>query len=245
MINGSILAPFRHDSTWPDDVLKQFRSSVYYRFVHVPGRDYTYMLRALAEEKQESKSPSDAGGPWSYIKGICDKVAHLKIGVVDDQEMINLANNILVFTNILLIDRYGLRKRLRVVVGSVSEASREAARKAFKASIDDAYDSLKDSIDALTSNNRSAKFRNAGPIDLEDAQVLSTIPSTHPLVEQQDRSHKRTLTLRIDNSGTDICEYEFYPHDPIGWIMVGGRPSNDRFADDGMASTGPFAPAGE
>ena len=31
---------------------------------------------------------------------------------------------------------------------------------------------------------------------------------------------------------TDACEYLFSPHDLVGWVMVGGSPSGDRFADD-------------
>ena len=36
MISGSVIAPFRHDLTWPESVQTRFRAAVYYRHVRVP-----------------------------------------------------------------------------------------------------------------------------------------------------------------------------------------------------------------
>ena len=47
MINGSVVVPFQHDSTWPEDVQTGFRSAVYYLHVRVPGHDPTNHLREL------------------------------------------------------------------------------------------------------------------------------------------------------------------------------------------------------
>ena len=236
MINGSPLAPFLHDSTWPDDVLARFRPAVYYRYVFVPGRDPVSILRELTATKEGSDE-------WDYLKGTCDKIVHQQVPHVNDEAITNLTTNLLVFANLLLIKEYGLKQTRNLVIEeNVDQHASKSAAQKFIASIDGAYASIESALKPLKKkgSKKGIKFRH-DPLDLRTAKAVSAIPSTHPLVELQDRSRRRTLTLRIHHGAMDACLYEFYSGDPTGWLRVGGSTSSDRFADDGMASTGPFA----
>ena len=239
MINGSVIAPFRHDSTWPDDVLARFRPAVYYLHVPVPGRDPVSHLRELIRlilRKQERPETSDQ---WTYLKDACNNVVHLSVdGNVKDEEMANLAKNLLIFANLLLIEDYGLETLSSVryetedsAKNEEHEARSKAAREQFLANINHAYESLENAIKAL----RQPGGGRREPLNLEKAAVLSLISSSHPLVNDEDDPTGRIVLVIHD---TDACEYAFHPHDPIGWEMTGGNRANDRFADDGMSSMG-------
>ena len=229
MINGSPFAPFRHDSTWPDKVLRRFRRAVYYRHVHVPGRDCVAILRELATKK--SKNDRE----WRYLKDVCDKVVHSAVSDdITDEDMSNLATNLLIFANLLLIGEYGLERGLRVRHGNKEEeAGAETARGKFLDSIDDAYDSLANAVDSLR-NGPKRKRGVHGKLSLgRGAKVLSAIPSTHHLTKPDG-----DLKIVVELSNTDACEYYFHPHDPIGWVMSSGRLDNDKFAGDFTSSEG-------
>ena len=239
MINGTVFAPFRHDSTWPQGVLTEFRRAVYYRHVHVPGRDCVAILRELAKKKSKS---SRTDGEWSYVKGACDKVVHSAVSGVSDEDMFNLANNLLIFANLLLIGEYGFEAWVSVRYENADEAKNkedeagsEAARQKFVDSINDAYESLEWAIDALKQNPKR-KGGSHGRLNLKEARVLSAILSTHHLT-QAEGDFKFVVQL----PDTDACGYRFYPHDPVGWVMANGKRSNDRFADDVTSSMGEWS----
>ena len=237
MINGSVIAPFRHDSTWPDGVLTQFRSAVYYLYVPVPGRDPANYLRELILRKEK---PQETSTQWTYLKYACDKVVHLAIKGVNDEEMSNLVKNLLIVANLLLIWDSGLvSSSMRFEPDELAkkeefEMGRKAARERFSASIDHAYESLKIAIEELRQSDGSLR----GALKLEKGvAVLSSIPSFHHVINAQDVFKGEMVWVIHD---TDRCEYEFRPHDPIGWVMMSGNRSKDRFADDAMSSMGAF-----
>ena len=241
MINGSASAPFRHDSTWPGGVLTQFRSAVYYLYVHVPGRDSAYYLRELTLLVLSKKKPPATSTQWTYLKNACDKIVHLAIKGVNDEEMFNLVKNLLIFANLLLIWDYGLVSSSSMRFEPDESAKKEeyevghkAARERFSASIDHAYKSLENAIEELRESGGSLR----GSLKLEKGvAVLSSIPSFHHVINAQDVSKGEMVWVIHD---TDGCEYEFHPHDPIGWVIMSGNRSKDRFADDAMSSMGVF-----
>lgn len=239
MINGSPFAPFRHDSTWPPKVLTWFRKAVYYRHVHVPGRDSIALLRELA--KMKSNRRSKGTGEWSYLKDACDSVVHSAVSEnVSDENMSNLATNLLIFANLILIGEYGLEARVRIRHESSDEAKHkkeeagaEAARQKFLDSINDAYESLESAVDVLRNGPKRTRG-NHGKLRLSgQARVLSAIPSTHHLVKPGG-----DIKIVVHLPNTDACGYYFHPHDPVGWVMSSGRPATDRFADDFASSKG-------
>ena len=241
MINGSVRAPFRHDSTWPGGVLTRFRSAVYYFYVPVPGRDPVNHLRELIRQELRKEKPEETSTQWTYLKNACDKIVHLAIKGVNDEEMFNLVKNLLIFANLLLIWDYGLESSsfMRFEPDESAkkekyEVERRAARERFSASIDHAYKSLENAIEELRQNGGSRR----GSLKLEKGvAVLSSIPSFHHVINAQDVSKGEMVWVIHD---TDGCEYEFRPHDPIGWVMMSGNRSKDRFADDAMSSMGVF-----
>ena len=241
MINGSVIAPFRHNSTWPDGVLTRFRSAVYYLHVHVPGRDPTNYLRELILLVLHEEKPQETSTQWEYLKDACDKVVHLVIEGVDDEEMFHLVKNLLIFANLLLVWDYGLESSFSMRFETDEVAKKEeyemgskAAGKRFWASIDHAYESLETAIEKL----RQSDGKLRGSLKLEkEAAVLSSIPSDHHVINAQDVS-KGKLVCVISDKGRR--EYEFRPHDPIGWVMTSGNRAKDRFADDAMSSAGVF-----
>ena len=234
MINGTVLAPFRHDSTWPDEVAKKFRQAVYYFHVHVPGRDCVNILRELIRYKKRLKRSGTLPIEWQHLESACNKVAHLAVRGANDEELLNLARNLLVFANLLLIREYGLEVSTSVHLEARNlaeneryEAASTAARDKFMRCIDHAYESLETAIEALRQSGGSLR----GSLNLEKTSVRSPIPSTHHFIENGD-----DLTFVVQLRNEDACEYQFSPHDPLGWVMVGGSPSSDIFADDAIST---------
>ena len=240
MINGTAGAPFQHDSTWPEDVQTRFRSAVYYLHVRVSGHDPTNHLRELVvpmAKKRGTNTPEQ----WECLKIACNKIVHVSIDGVDDEEMPILVRNLLVIANLLLILDYGLRPRTSLrfvsrdpVKQRQHEVGSRAAREEFLARIDEAYRSLDDAISEWRAKRGGPKRR----LKLEEvAQVLSSIPSVHHMVD----GNSTNVEMRITSHDRDVdaCRYEFRPVDPIGWVMMNGSSSKDRFADDRMSSTWP------
>ena len=95
--------------------------------------------------------------------------------------------------------------------------------------------SLELAIEAIR-RRRDGKIR--GRINLEDASVISEIPSTHHAIKAADGEFHIVWTLKDHDS--DVCNYEFRPHDPIGWVMMNGKRSADRFAGDATSSVSIF-----
>lgn len=241
MINGSVLAPFRHHSTWPDDVLMKFRSAVYYHHAHVSGRDPVIYLRELILHVLRKDKPEDMEKQWGCLKDACDKVMHLAVKVDNDEEMANLVQNLLIFSNLLLIAHYGLESSLslRFEMNDSSkqeeyDAGMKGAREKFMADIDRAYESLESAI-AKLGKRGDAPY---GTLKLaESADVLSPVPSSHHFIAREDSA---TIVFEW-KSFVNGFVYEFRPHDPIGWVMTSGIPAEDRFADDSMSSEGGVA----
>ena len=240
MINGSVIAPFRHDSTWPDEPLRLFRSAVYYLHVHVPGRDAVNFLRELVLLTLRKHKRSETSTQWNYLKDACDKVIHRALdGNVKDEEMNHLANNLLVFANFLLIEDHGLESssslRFRTEDPARNEEHDEmsrAARERFLESVEQAYQSLENAIEGL--RQPGGKLR--GSLNLEGSDVLSPIPSSHHLIDKEDLA-KGTIEITLSGA-SGAYHYEFRPHDPIGWEMTKGSRSKDRFLDDALSSPG-------
>ena len=241
MINGSPIAPFRHDSTWPEGVLTGFRSAVYYLYVPVPGRDPVNYLRELILLVLHKEKPQETSTQWTYLKDVCDKIVHIAIKGVNDNEMSNLVKNLLVIANLLLIWDYGLKSSSAIRLEPDEVAKKEeyemgskAARKRFLEDIDHAYESLEKAIEEL----RQSDGKLRGSLSLEkEVAVLSSIPSSHHVINAQDVSRGKVVLVIHD---TDGCEYEFHPHEPIGWVMTNGNRSKDKFSDDVMSSMGAF-----
>ena len=236
MINGSVTAPFRHDSTWPDGVQQWFRKAVYYRHVPVPGCDPVNHLRELIELVRHRGEPRDTLNRWKDLKRACNKVVHGATEGINDQQMPNLVTNLLVFANLLLIRDYGLEaSSLGFETDELArkeeyEMKSKAAGKRFAASIHQAYESLENAIEKLKQSN--GQLRDSLKLEKEEA-VLSSIPSSHHVINAQDVS-KGTFVFAINS--TDNCGYMFYSHDPIGWVRISGTRANDKFADDDMSS---------
>ena len=228
MINGFPLAPFQHDSSWPDEVVRLFRHAVYRLHVPLPGSDSVCILRQIAYGRGSgSGSPDNA---WDYVRNTCDQVVHLLVKGIDSRkEQINIVTNLLSFGNLLLVDEYGLTKnRMSIRYKDESEEALEAAHKKFMENVDEAYQSLELAIDNLR-RQPSGKLR--GRLNLENSKVLSSIPSSHRLVRTENDSGPVEIVLRFSEP-TDVCKYSFQLHDPIGWEMVSGRLDKDKFADD-------------
>ena len=236
MINGSAIAPFRHDSTWPDRVLKNFRSAVYYLHKPAAGRGPEIYLRELILLVLREEKPQETLAQWEYLKDTCNKVLHAAIQGVSDEEMFNLVNNLLVFANLLLIRDYDLESTpsIRFETDDLAEKEKnergaKAAREQFMASIYRAYESLEHALEKL----KQRKLR--GPLKFEiGAAVISSIPGSFHVLETQDASDVKFV---ISINRTDRCEYMFYPHKPVGWVMMKGNQAKDKFADDCMSST--------
>ena len=240
MINGSVVAPFQHDSTWPEDVQMWFRSAVYYLHVCVPGRCPINHLRELVDWVLTEERQKNTAEQWKYLKDACNKMVHVSIDGVDDAEMPILVKNLLVIANLRLISAYGLRATSSVrfvsrdpVKQKQHEAGSRAAREEFRARIDEACGSLEDAIRECRPEHRSAKWRLK--LD-EGARVLSYIPSVHHVIDERPSNVEMRITVR--DRDVDTCQYEFRPYDPIGWVMMNGDFSKDRFVDDPMSSRG-------
>lgn len=241
MINGSPIAPFRHDSTWPNEILRRFRSAVYYLHVHVPSLDPVMHLRELVLHKERRDRPVQLSPQWEHVKIACNKLAHVAVSGVRDAERFNLVKNLLIFANLLLIEDYGLvsHGELRLQADDPEkeaqhQADRKAARLRFIEYIDQAYDSLKAAIAALKQPGGHLR----GSLNLEKATVTSAIPCPITSLKAEDTSFNMILTFTARNS--DACEYEFRAREPIGWVMMSGKPSKDVFANDATASGGIF-----
>ena len=129
MINGSVLAPFIHDSTWPDEVVTKFRAAVFYRYVHVPGRDCVSYLRELTLYLDRNRSGTLVD-EWQYLKDACDKTIHLALSAVSDEEMSAYTTNLLIFANVLLIVDFGFASTVSVHLESGdAQKDEEYARK--------------------------------------------------------------------------------------------------------------------
>lgn len=188
-------------------------------------------LRELILHKKQSGT---LAAEWKYLEAACNRIVHLAVRGANDEETSNLAKNLLIFANLLLVREYGLKvstsahlEASNLAAHKKFEAASMAARDAFMECIDHASESLDNAIEALKQSDGSPR----GAVNLKKRSVLSPIPSTHHLVENSD-----DLTIVVQLRNTDACEYQFSPHDPVGWVMVGGSPSSDRFADDPISS---------
>ena len=232
MIDGTVLAPFMHDSTWPDKEVEIFRKAVYYFHVHAPGRDPVTLLRKLALQKPWKKEDK-----WGCIKIACDKVIHLAITDVDDGQIAGFVKNLLIFTNLVLIQEHGFQRVSSVRIERINniektkedERNSEIAWSKYIESIDLAYASLESSIHALD--------KGRGRLTVGESDMLSPVSAAIPciLIEPEDDYQ---IVCQIDSSDTDRCVYEFRPDDPVGWVMMGGNLSYDKFADNITASLG-------
>ena len=223
MINGSPLAPFQHDSSWPDNVVKLFRGAVYRLHCPSPGSDSVNMLREMIRivEKNLKEEESEDGirTIWGSLREACNKIVHLKTkGIGSKQEQINLVTNLLSFANLLLISQYGLVEGMSICSKYAPEETSEAAHQKFMMNVDAAYVSLARAIDDMGSTRPEY-------LNLENSKVISSIPSTHSLATGN------VFVLRMPKR-TDAYKYHFRLHDPIGWDLVSGVPAKDRFADD-------------
>lgn len=234
MINGRAVASFQHDSTWSEDVQTRFRSAVYYLHVHVSGHDPINHLRELVVPMIKKRQTITAQ-QWGCLKIACNKIVHVSIDGVGYEEMPTLVKNLL-----LILD-YGLRPgaSLRFVSRDPVKqrqygASSRAATDEFLARIGEVCRSLNDVISEWRAEHGDPKR----PLKLdESARVLSSNRSVHPLIG----GNSTNVEMRITSHDRDVdaCRYEFRPVDPIGWVMVNGGSSKDRFADDLMSSTWP------
>ena len=235
MITGSVLAPFVHDSTWPDEVLRLFRGAVYYRYEPVSGRDPVNMIRELVSLKEKGARTDSR---WRYLKKTCNKVVHLAVVGVSDGQMRWLVTNLLVFVNHLLIQDHGLKAKSSIRFqrtrypekNKADEASLEASRQRYADDVNRAYESLEEAIDSLRHGRGSLSLGHANAL-------LSEIPSRHHLMEAEEEP---TLVITLRRGDPAVCRYEFRPHDPKGWEMVGGSAAYDRFSSDPMSSEGIF-----
>lgn len=232
MITGTVLEPFIHDSTWPDEELVLFRRAVYYFHVHVPGRDPIAILRELAEKKLWKDDDE-----WKCIKRTCNKIIHLAIRDVSDSGLTSLVKNLLIFTNIILIHEHGY-KPMSVCTLRTNDPQKEkeeekvseAARKKYIKAIGHAYKSLEDSVNSLNRKNR-------GLLDLEGSRLLTPLPFGIPFISIEPEDEIR-LEIEIDPEPSDRCNYHFRPDHPIGWVMTGGNLTKDKFVDDVTSSEG-------
>ena len=238
MINGSVVAPFQHDSTWPEDVQTRFRSAVYYLHVHVSGRDPTNQLRELVEWILNTERPKSTSDQWKCLKKACNKIVHVSIDGVEDEEMPILVKNLLVIANLLLISDYGLQLKSSVrfvardpVKQKEHETESNAAMEEFLSGIDQAYGSLEDAIGEWRRGGGGGRRR----LKLEKgAAALSSIPRVYRMIDEDPSNVEIRITSH--DHDPDRCQYEFRPADPMGWVMMNGNPSKDRFTDDPMSS---------
>ena len=240
MINGSVLAPFIHDSTWPDEVLAKFRPAVYRLYVPVPSLDPVLFLRELASNQLRKENPRHSD-EWGCLRTACNTAAHLAVkGIDDGEERFNFAKNLLVFANLLLIGEYGLETSCSVKHEGESEEDRQDVRQRFLGYIDDAYESLRSAVDAIEQNGRRRRGRihrtHSGSLDLTNAAVASSIPTPIHIVD--DEGEDSEIHLVVHFKKMESCRYAFREHDPIGWEMVEGSLQEDRFRDDPMSSPG-------
>ena len=232
VINGSLFAPFIHNSKWPEEVLENFRAAVYYRHVPVPGRDCVLYLRELILYLEKSH-PEKLTEQWNLLKAACNKTVHLAVNGASDEEMPAYTTNLLIFANLLLIQNFGFVSGMSLRFGS-GDAEKDLehakgeddARRRFLNTIDEAYSSLVTAIGPLSSR---------GTVNLESAEVLSPISSHHHLVRHDENP---TFVMVLNSIDADVCNYAFRPHDPIGWEMTDGSLEKDRFQDDPMSSPG-------
>lgn len=124
---------------------------------------------------------------WDTLKDACNQVIHLlATGIGDDKDMSNLAKNLLVFTNLLLIAEHGYASlgTLRFESNDEArnrelEAGSESARKEFLANVDRAYESLENSMEAIRRRKdgkirgRTNRIRPRGAGDVHDGRGRS------------------------------------------------------------------------
>lgn len=115
--------------------------------------------------------------------------------------------------------------------GAAGTAEAQRSRRPRRPASAEAGESLENAIEEL----RQPGGRLRGSLNLEDADVLAPIPSMHHLLDGRDASRGR-FVFEIRDTG--VCEYEFRPHDPVGWVMTSGNPARDGFAGDAMSSKG-------
>lgn len=239
MINGSVSAPYRHDSFWPEKYLVPFRKAVYYLHKPVFGRDASSILRELLTSRTHMEENLEK---FERLLETLHRVVHQQAemhgdSALSDEKMFNLGKNLLVITNYLLIAEYGTKstRTMDFVLEDSSkeeaykQASEEASAK-FQERIECVYKNIEDAV--LDMDERSSKTKQRENLILkEGAKVLAEIPSIFPL-------NKEKGSLVVTLQETQICNYAFHPYEPIGWVRVGGNVGNDMFADDSMASPG-------
>ena len=210
MINGSVLAPFTHDSSWPESDLSFFRKAVYYYYVHIPGRDSACILRELAKEKVKSDP-----GSWKIVQKVCNKVIHLAISEISDSEISNLSKNLLIFSNLLLMQEHGLENRISVTFKNENKAARKSANCKFMKYIVDSYASLESAIHGIEqniSNDRVKKSRQR-ILNLENLKILHSIPNVNYIARCED---SKEILVEIDTGRPEVFLYEFHEFSPIG-----------------------------
>ena len=229
MINGSVLAPFVHDSTWPADALTRFRAAVYYRHVHTPGKDAVSFLRELAKRREKAADSKDMRwkSDWDLLKRISNKTVHLNLTGVKDEEMPTYVDLLLTFANLLLIQEFGYKEKAKI---QIQKGQAEDIRKGFLKDIEERLQGLRSILDSVKQQGNDAE------VNLKGETALLPIPSRGISVELAPNP---TLVLVMgEGKGKDVLNYAFRPHDPIGWELTEGNPEKDKFRDDPMSSPG-------
>lgn len=242
MINGTVLAPFMHDSTWPDEIVEAFRHAVYNFYAREPGNSPESALRGLAglelvevEKKGHKKEDSE----WFYVKKCCDKLLHshgLDRGTGIDAQISRkekgiLFKYLLILANVLLISKYGLARQcsLRVRTGDEEADNRYAERRmrAMKerlAHIEAAYRDLEESYKLIEKRIWENEMK------LKGRKVLSEIPIVVPVMDKA--AGDCHLDVVLHRREEEACIYTFRGIAPVGWEITGGNLGKDRFAHD-------------
>ena len=232
MVNGTVAAPFVHDSNWPEKSVRLFRNAVYYLHVHVPGRGPVVFLRKLAE--------CEKGPKWKCLRVVCNKLVHLQLEEqIKDEEMAALARNLLCFANGFLVERYGIQNRTSLHFDMGSEAKNkehrelsEEARREFKKKIEESFKGLETAYRAMDPNRLKQEV-----LTLKGQQVLSEISKTLHVVDAKEVSG---IVIKQSEPKKGVCAYEFRDHDPAGWDVVSGDTTEDRFSHNETARNGRY-----
>ncbi len=248
MINGTMFAPFRHDSTWPSEIIKDFREAVYNFYACEPGNSSESALRGLArleleEVKKEERNREDS--KWFYVKTCCDKFLHChgpdrSKGIdaqIGREARTTLLKNLLILANILLIGKYGLARQHSIHMKTGDEVAdnnckerRVRAVEEYLAHIEAACRDLEESYRLIEEPKRENEMK------LKGKKVLSEIPIVVPVMERAGGDCQ--LEVVLHRREEDVCVYEFRDVDPVGWEMVGGNLGKDQFAHDETSTHG-------
>lgn len=235
VITGDFLTPFRHDSKWPEDYQRLFRKAVYSHFER-SALDYPIVtLRKLLDLKRSK------GEDWKDLREICNIIDHDNCEIEVKGKKHNLERNLLCIANEALNLDHGLELPTTVRLEpsdpadkATMEETRESVRQEFLDHLERASESIKDALDNRRVNGKGRITDR--PLNLnENAAILSPIPTVIPNIPFTDGS-----TVHITVHETVVCSYEFLPDHPIGWVLVAGDRTKDKFANDPMSSPGSF-----